>query len=294
MSREILTLPQRLDKLENDHPPIDIDTVNFDIVDPRKLREGLGGALAYFARVERLVELNLLQLATLLPYSSDELKRFYGVWSSQELPHAQIFEKLEGLLGIEPFELNLTDVSPSLKLGGAIAHIHRVHDVLELVYLTTGAMHERMTAYGYGNLKQQLLGMNEIALAETAISQIIPQESGHYSYYRAAAKETRDRLAPWQVRLAFLIRKHSYSPVGASDKTQRANFGRVAVQLGIEPKLEQIATGIQNVAQELVADAHQGLKVPQFVLAAMQDAVARYRAGQATELHFITPYEGAT
>ena len=66
------------------------------------MREELGPALDYFARIEREVERNVLELQVVLPRADDRTKRFVRVWEVQELPHGWVFDRMQQEVGLPP------------------------------------------------------------------------------------------------------------------------------------------------------------------------------------------------
>lgn len=272
-----IDIPKQLDRLEVNHPPIPLDSVDFTIKNPELLTRRLAKAFRYFGRVEREVERNVLELEALLPNADANTRRFYEIWEAQEVPHGLIFDELQRQLGLEPELPDLNTISRSIRAGGVLSHIPGVHDVLMQVYLSTGAMHERLTAAGYDKLKLRLMDIGETALVETAVSPIRQQESGHFAYYKNAALLQRDRLSPWQLHLVRLLKTRGYAPVGAGNNEQKADFGEASLQLGDESQLDKLSSPVQAVAQELLVAEGDGLKLPLFVARGLREAVELHR-----------------
>jgi hypothetical protein len=70
MTRASLTaarLADHVDRLALEHPPIDLDSVDYTVRRPAELGRRFGHVLDYMARVELEVERNVLELTTLLP-----------------------------------------------------------------------------------------------------------------------------------------------------------------------------------------------------------------------------------
>jgi hypothetical protein len=60
-------LRAHVDRLADDHPPIDLETVDYSMRAPELLGARFGHVLDYMARVELEVDRNVLELTTLLP-----------------------------------------------------------------------------------------------------------------------------------------------------------------------------------------------------------------------------------
>lgn len=266
----------QIDRIEADGA-IDLDTVDFTVPDPHRVATELGPALDYFARIEREVERNVLELQVLLPDADERTVRFVRVWEMQELPHGWVFDRMQTEVGLPPAQPELNHVSRSLRLAGALSHLPGVHQALMFLYLSIGAMHERLTAVGYDRLRTRVLELGMPGFAETAVRPIRAQESMHYAYYRNAAVEQRDRLAPWQLQLARVVRRHTYTPVGATTQPRRADFGAAALALVGDDDLAALSEPVQRVAQELLTSAGAGLRLPPFVAAALQECVEAHR-----------------
>ena len=146
------------------------------------------------------------------------------------------------------------------------------------LYLSIGAMHERLTAVGYDRLRERVLELGMTGFAQTAVRPIRAQESMHYAYYRNAALEQRRALGAWQLQLARLVRRHTYRPVGATTPRRQADFGAATVSLFGAQDVAPFAEPVQRVAQELLVAARDGLRLPPFVSAALRDCVEAHLA----------------
>lgn len=281
-----MKMADQLDRLEEMHPPIPIDSVDFTIERPDVLSgPEFAAAFGYFGRVETEVIRNVMELEVLLPNADDNTRRFYQIWEDQEVPHGVIFDTLQGHLGLEPETPDLNTISRSLQIAGRLSHLPGMHDVLLHTYLSSGAMHERLTALGYELLKQRLQDLGETALVETAIVPIKIQESGHFAYYVAASRDVRDRLAPWQLYLSRLIKTKAYAPVGAGNDEQKADFGGIAITLLDGQEIDRFADPVQRVAQELLVAKDSGLILPKFVLKGLQESIELHRDREASNEH---------
>ena len=74
-SQRILEHVQRLGE---EHPPIELDSVDRGIRDPRAVAERYGHVIDYLARVELEVDRNVLELLVLLPDVSEVDRMFYA------------------------------------------------------------------------------------------------------------------------------------------------------------------------------------------------------------------------
>jgi hypothetical protein len=243
-------LESKLDKLEAD-APIALATVDFDVTNPELLRQEFGHVFHYFGRVEGEVAMNTNQLSALLPNADEHTKRFIGIWKGQEIQHGMIFDNLQTVLGLEPAVVDPNAIGNSVKLGGEIAKLPKMHDVFMMLYLSRGAMHERLTAGGYKSLEKQLLTHGEVALVETALKPIQHQEAGHLGYYQSAALAKRRELAPWQLGLARKLTHRLYLPVGVGNDEQAVAFTGVAKTLAA-PDIAGFVQPVQRVANKLL------------------------------------------
>ncbi|MFC5381692.1 GTP-binding protein LepA [Aquipuribacter nitratireducens] len=280
MSRGSIDIDAQLDRMEAEGA-IAVDSVDFGVPDATAVRRELGSTLDYFARVEREVERNVLELQVLLPQADDRTRRFMRVWEEQELPHGWIFDRLQRELGLPESTPNLNHISRSLRLGGVLGHVPGVHDALMFLYFSIGAMHERLTAVGYDLLKERLLHLGARGFAETAVAPIRGQESTHYAYYRNSALLQRERLADWQLHLCRIVRTRTYHPIGATTPSNRADFGGVAVHLSGSDDVDRFAVPVQRVAQELLVRQRDGLRLPAFVARGLRESVAAFRARES-------------
>ncbi|HSN11896.1 MAG TPA: hypothetical protein VLS51_07305 [Propionibacteriaceae bacterium] len=70
MARALVTtaaIMEHVRRLEDEHPPIRLDSVDRTIVNPGVVRERFAPVIDYLARVELEVDRNVLELLTLLP-----------------------------------------------------------------------------------------------------------------------------------------------------------------------------------------------------------------------------------
>lgn len=262
------------------HPPIRSDSVDRTVVDAAAVRAAAGPTLAYLARVELEVERNVLELRTLLPDADDTDREFQRIWSRQELAHGLILDRLQQDIGSAPAQPRLT-LDGGTRALGVLAHLRPVQDVIRFLYYLTGAATEKSAVLAYTALHGLVTDLGEEAIARTVVAPIRRQEPGHFAYYRmsAAAMLQHRVLAPWQVHLARLLRRRSFAPVGARTPDSRAHYGRVMHDLGLAENLADHAAQLGLVDRELLWARDRGMRVPPYVLTALEDALER--AGRA-------------
>lgn len=253
-------------------PPINLDNVDFTINDPSVLRRVWGRTFTYFNRVETEVHNNVQEIKTLIPSAlKGQGEEFLDIWEAQEDAHGKLFGRLQTELGLPAFEL--PQYQPNLKfqaIGFLAKQIPAFEDILYKIYVTRGAMHERLTAEGYAHLIRNLRSLGEVALAKTMIQPIQNQEARHLNYYIAASKDVTEHLSPWQGLFARLLSVYTYSPVGAYTKQAKADFGHSAHTL-VGDKVEFFARGIQSLANDLLVVGEGQLKP--FVIKAIKNSV---------------------
>jgi hypothetical protein len=279
-----LITPQRLrdhvSRLGEEYPPIHLDSVDRTIHDPTAVRDGYGHIIEYLARVELEVERNVLELLTLLPDVDETNRMFYqDVWAPQELQHGKVLDRFGVDLGMEPVEPDLTTVSTSIKMLGALSRFSSIQDVARLLYYLTGAATERSAVLAYTKFNDGMLRLGETAIAKTIVSPIKRQEPGHFAFYQLSATSMVQHgvLKPWQLQLARLLRSKSFGLVGANNREQRADYGGVVVGVGLDADLETYARDIGRVETRLLWAHRQGMEVPGYVLQALRDSVDAYR-----------------
>ena len=117
-----LRLREHVDRLADEHPPIDLDSVDYTVRAPHQLGERFGHVLDYMARVELEVDRNVLELTTMLPDPPEIDRHFYAdVWQPQEIRHGLILDRLQVELGRPPADTDLDSVGIKLRILGALA-----------------------------------------------------------------------------------------------------------------------------------------------------------------------------
>jgi hypothetical protein len=280
---------EHVQRLGEKYPPIALQSADFTMCDPDGVRERFADVLSYMARVEMEVERNVLELAILLPGSSEVDQTFANdVWGPQEEHHGALLDELGRRIGLPATQADLHTVSPKVRLLGALAHLPAVHEVIRLLYYLTGAATERSATIAYQSLSEGLESMGETAVQRTVIDAIKAQEPGHFAFYRLSATELVESgaLAPWQLQLARFLRSKTFGLVGAGTREQRADYGALIVQMDLEDRIEHHVRDIARVESHLLWAHRQGMKVPAYAVKAFQDAADPYRerASRAPEL----------
>lgn len=265
-----------VERLGDEHPPIDIATVDFTVQRPEILLARFGGVLDYMARTELEVERNVLELATLLP-DPPEIDRFFysRVWQPQEAHHGLILDELQMRIGQPPADVDLTTVSAKVRVIGAVAHIDAFQDVVRMLYYLTGMTTERSALLAYHRLYDGMVELGEKAVAETVITPIRRQEPGHYAFYQMSARALWEQLSAWQRWLVRHLRVISFSPVGAASDEQRADVGDMMMALGLDSRedAESFAEQVGRVERDLLWVRHRGMRVPPYIASAFADAM---------------------
>jgi len=267
-------LREHVDRLAEEHPPIELDSVDYTVRAPGPFEERFGHVLDYMARVELEVDRNVLELAAMLPDPPEIDRHFYAdVWQPQEIRHGLILDRLQVELGRPPAETNLDTVGFKLRLLGALGRHHGFQDVCRMLYYLTGMATERSAVLAYNLLHAGVEEMGEQAVAQTVIAPIKRQEPGHYAFYQLSARLHWSRLAGWQRWLVRRMRTISFAPVGANTPRQLAEFGELMETLRITQAVDDFAARVSMVERELLWAGRQGLRVPTYVARAFRDAV---------------------
>ncbi|WP_337191850.1 GTP-binding protein LepA [Nocardioides flavescens] len=274
LSSRTRRLVEYVDQMGHDHPPIPLDSVDFTVHRPREFERRFGHVLDYMARVELEVDRNVLEITTMLPDPPEVDRHFYAdVWQPQEIQHGLILDKLQVELGRSPAAPDTDSIGAKLRILGTMAHLPSFQDVCRMLYYLTGMATERSAVVAYNLLHQGTTEMGEDAVATTIIGQIKRQEPGHYAFYQLSARALWDELTGWQRWMVRLMRRISFSPVGANDAAQKADFGDVMATLGIADAASDFAEQISRVERELLWARRRGLRVPDYVTTALREAV---------------------
>ncbi|MBI4899580.1 MAG: GTP-binding protein LepA [Actinobacteria bacterium] len=266
--------------LQDEHPPIRLDSVDRTILEPVVVRERLAPVIDYLARVELEVDRNVLELLTLLPGVSELDRYFYqDVWQPQEIAHGLILDRLQVDLGLPPAEVFL-GIPMRMKLLGALAHLPAVQEISRFLYYLTGAATEKQAVVAYSRLTTQLDRLGETAISRTVIGQIKRQEPGHYAFYQMSATQmVQDEvLAPWQMFLARVLREKGFALVGTNYVPEyQAQLGAVLVGLELDLELERYAKDMGRLEARLLWANRNGMAFPPYFLEALRQSVDMYR-----------------
>lgn len=266
-------LREHVDRLGEEHPPIDLATVDYTVYDAQTTNARFGHVLDYLARVELEVDRNVLELTTMLPDPPEVDRYFYAdVWHPQEIRHGQILDELQQRLGRPAATTDLDSVSLKMHVLGALSHLAPIKDVVRMLYYLTGQSTERSAVLAYSRLHAGLNEIGEGAVAETIVARIRRQEPGHHAFYAMSARGLAEQLSPWQTWLVRRLRAVSFAPVGANDAKQLADFGDVMESLGIDTEVESFAEQAARVERELLWAHEQGMRIPPYVLKAFRAA----------------------
>lgn len=287
MPRQIIThqkIADHVQRLGDLYPPIDLNSIDRTIKNPRLVADRYGHVIDYLARVELEVDRNVLELLVLLPDVDDTNRTFYAdVWQPQEIQHGLILDRLQQDLGRRPADPYL-DVSFRIKVLGALAHLKPVQDVARLLYFLTGASTERQAVLAYNLINTGMVQMGEKAITETIITPIKQQEPGHFAFYQmsATAMIQSKVLKPWQMLLARVLREKSYGLVGTNAmEGYKTDMGGVAIQLGLDKDLQGYAREIGRVESRLLWANRQGMDFPPYIFEALRESVELFRARAA-------------
>ncbi len=275
-SRNSAGLRRFVETLAEEHPPLSLDAADLTINDPVLVRRRYGEVFNFLTRVELEVERNVLELRALMPDATETDRFFYeDVWSPQELQHGILLDAVQHGFGMPSAPTDLTRVSAKIRLAGLLSHLPGMLGVVRLLYYLTGAATERSAVIAYSRLLDGLRTMGEHAIAETVIAPIRRQEPGHFAYYRMSAEALvwEERLSDWQLHLARILRRRSFELVGVNNRRQRADFGDVARTLKLDRDLTDVARQVSRVERELLWAQQQGMEVPAYILAALDDAL---------------------
>jgi hypothetical protein len=247
----------KLERLEA-KPTLAIESIDYELRNPAAVRERLAAPLAYSQRVEAMV--TGLSIETLLPRAAGDdgyINRFLTIWEPDEQGHARALERLLIELEIEPFPLPEDEPVPvHNRLAGLLGTASvRVHETVELIYHTIGAMNERLAFSAYERMSEALLELGEVGLVDTLMKPLRRDESAHLGYYRTAARDLRDRLDRWQLFVARTVITRTYSPVGAGAARDKPAFGATLTALGDDADLVE---RVQLLAESLLSiDEHR-------------------------------------
>jgi hypothetical protein len=255
-------------------PSLDLESVDAAIRRirrPELVRDRIGDALLYAQRVE--AEVGGLSIETLLPHATnDYVGRFLHVWVPDEQGHGDAQARLARHLDLQPYVPRPEDAVPlhNRAAGFLASLLPRVKSMIEMTYHTIGAINERLALEAYRRMAAVLEQLGEDEMARTLMVPMRNDEAAHLSYYRTYARQLRPSLASWQHALVRALIVHTYAPVGAGERRDKAPLGRALLQLETDPDDPGIATSVQAIAEELLSD---GTELRPFVRNSLQACV---------------------
>jgi hypothetical protein len=261
----------KLERLEA-KPSLVLDAVDYELRDRDAVRQRLAAPLTYSQRVEALV--TGLSIETLLPRASRDdgyINRFLTVWEPDEQGHAVALERLLVALDLEATPLPRDAPVPlHNRLAGVLGTLStRMHETVELIYHTIGAMNERLAFAAYERMALVLDTMGEHGLVQTLMNPLRRDESAHLGYYRTAAHDLRDRLDRWQLAAARAVITRTYAPVGAGGRPDKPAFAATVRSLGDD---DELVERVQLLAESLLSVEER--RLPPFVRASFDRCLA--------------------
>ncbi len=264
---------------------LDLDDVErtvarLDAVDV--LADRLAASIRYSQRVE--AEVADLGIETLLPYATDDYDgRFLEVWVPDERGHGTALEILLRRLGLPTYEARPSDtVPPHNRLAGMLGRLSaNAYEMVSLTYHSIGAINERLAMAAYTRMAEICRELDQHDLADTLLAPMRRDESLHLGYYRTYARQLRHRMSSWKLAAVRLLIVHTYSPVGAGQKPDKAPLGEVLLELEHDPENPSVAEVVQAVADELLAK-NDGDTLPPFVRTNLLECLELARAERRT------------
>ena len=253
-------------------PRLDLDGVSQAlerIRRPDDVARRIAPALRYAQRVE--AEVAGLSIETLLPNAQHDLHgRFLAVWVPDELGHAEALNRLLRALDLLAVEPRPADSVPfHNRVAGLLGRRSRhAYEMVSMTYHTIGAINERLALGAYGRIAEILHELGERPLVDAMFGPMRRDESMHLGYYRTYARQLRLRLKPWQLALVRTLIVHTYAPVGAGERRDKALFGDALRVLELDPENPTVASAAHEIAIELIA--REGQPLPPFALKAMR------------------------
>ena len=262
-----------------------VDRAVAGIRQPEALRDRIGDAIRYSQRVE--AEVAGLSIETLLPYTTDDYDgRFLETWVPDERGHGHALDILLKHLDL-PAEIprKASTVPIHNRLAGLLGkRSTHAYQIVSMLYHSIGAMNERLALGAYTEMGVIASELGEDDLATVLFGHLRRDEAAHLGYYRTYARRLRANLAPWQLALTRAIIVHTYAPVGAGDRRDKALCGRALAALEDDPDNPSAAALLQTIADELLA--RPGQTLPPFVAKSLRKCVdsARDEGAPGVEL----------
>ena len=99
------------------------------------------------------------------------------------------------------------------------------YNIVSMTYHSIGSMNERLAMGAYTQMARTC---DELGAGELSRSLFVPMradEALHLGYYRTYALQLRQTLKNWQMAVVRSLIVHTYAPVGAGGKDDKAPFG---------------------------------------------------------------------
>lgn len=228
-----------------------------------ELADRLAASIRYSQRVE--AEVADLGIETLLPHAVDDYDgRFLEVWVPDERGHGTALEMLLDRLGLPAFEARSADtVPPHNRAAGLLGRMSaNAYEMVSLAYHAIGAINERLAMAAYTRMAEICRELEQHELADVLLTPMRRDESLHLGYYRTYARQLRHRMSSWRVAAVRALIVHTYAPVGAGQKPDKAPLGEVLLELEHDPDDPSVAEAVQAVADELLATSDGGTVAP--------------------------------
>ena len=187
-----------------------------------------------------------------------------------ELGHAEALGRLLVALDLPAVEPRPADTVPiHNRIAGLLGrHSRHAYEMVSMTYHTIGAINERLAFGAYSRIAEILDELGERPLVDAMFGPMRRDESMHLGYYRTYARQLRHRLKPWQLALVRTLIVHTYTPVGAGERRDKALFGDTLRVLELDPENPTVASAAHEIANELIA--REGQSLPPFALKAMR------------------------
>lgn len=224
----------------------------------------LGPAIRYAQRVE--ADVAGLSIETLLPYATGgHIGRFLQVWVPDESGHGVALDLLLQRIDVDKYLAASPDkVPPHNRVAGVLGRLSQhAYNIVSMMYHSIGAMNERLAMGAYTQMARTCGELGADELSEALFVPMRADEALHLGYYRTYALQLRQVLKRWQMAVVRSLIVHTYAPVGAGGKDDKAPFGEVLLLLEDDPENPSIAATVQEIAQDLLARDEEPL--PPFV-----------------------------
>ncbi|MEZ5427276.1 MAG: ferritin-like domain-containing protein [Pyrinomonadaceae bacterium] len=178
--------------------------------------------LLYMRDVETLTDVYYEELRRTPTGKDPVIGKFMERWSVEEQTHGELINRFLSEAGVETRENWREQVFDSVSNFYA-ASAYLITTLTNLVgrkftatHMTFGAIHEMSTTQGY----RRLIELADHPVLNRILTGIIREESAHAHFYRSVARIELER-SPLTRKLARLIVKHFWAPVGSGAKPKK-------------------------------------------------------------------------